>query len=460
MCTLPALRAAGDKQPPGDSEQVAAGQGKTGRPLSNQRSRLLGAIVDTVAEAGFPEAKIGEIAKRAGVSRATFYELFENKQACFVQAQRQLGTGLLEITASAVREAEPERSLEAAFSAIIEFAKRTPAQFVFLTHEAMLAGPQALGVRDELMVKIAEQVERAHRSLPATAALPDVPPRMLLGGLIRVLGIRMRAGQLDAGQLSSEISEWVNQFRVERGRTRRWSLAGEDAGALLTQPLPRAIAPAPLPRGRHRLPPELVERIQRERIMYAATEVIRTKGYPSTTVTDIVAAAGVSREVFYSHFHSRADAYTATHRMIFEQLMAVTAGGFFAAGGSWPEQVWDAGAALTNFVAGAPSLAHFGFVESYALGPAIARRTDDAMVAFTVFLREGQRYRPEAPPLSPTAADATVVAAIDMVAYDVRHGRTADLFGLEPVTSYMILAPFIGAAEARAFVEEKIRLGG
>jgi AcrR family transcriptional regulator len=453
------LRAAGDKQPPGDSEQVAAGQGKTGRPLSDQRSRLLCAIVDTVAESGFPEAKIGEIAKRAGVSRATFYELFENKQACFVEAQRQLGTSLLEITARAVRDADPERSIESAFSAIIEFAERTPAQFAFLTHEAMLGGPEALEVRDELMLTIAEQIESSQRSLPAAAPLPDVPPRMLLGGLIRVLGIRMRAGQLDATLLSKELEGWIGLFRVERGRERRWSLAGEDAGALAGRPSPNVTAPAPLPRGRHRLPPEMVERIQRERIMHAAAEVIRAKGYPSTTVTDIVAAAGVSREVFYSHFHSRADAYTATHRMIFEQLMAVTAGAFFAAGGPWPDQVWDAGAALTSFVAGAPSLAHFGFVESYALGPAIARRTDDAMIAFTVFLREGQRYRPQASSLSTTAADATVVAAIDMVAYDVRHGRTEDLFGLEPVTSYMILAPFIGAEEARAFVEEKIRRG-
>jgi AcrR family transcriptional regulator len=454
------LRAAGDNQQPGDSEQVAAGQGKTGRPLSDQRSRLLGAIVDTVAETGFPEAKIGEISKRAGVSRATFYELFENKQACFVEAQRQLGTSLLEVTARAVDDAEPERAIEDTFSAIIRFAERAPAQFAFLTHEAMLAGPGALEVRDELMLEVAGQIERAQLSSPAGAPLPDVPPRMLLGGLIRVLGIRMRSGQLDAARLSTEVEDWIGVFRVKEGRERRWSLAAEDAGALRMQPLPSATPPAPLPRGRHRLPPELVERIQRERIMHAATEVIRAKGYPSTTVTDIVAAAGVSREVFYSHFHSRADAYTATHRMIFEQLMAVTAGGFFAAGGSWPDRVWDAGAALTSFVAGAPGLAHFGFVESYALGPAIARRTDDAMIAFTVFLREGQRYRPEAPSPSATAADATVVAAIDMVAYHVRHGRTEDLFGLQPVTSYMILAPYVGAEEARAFVEGKIRPDG
>ncbi len=451
-----ALRDAGDKDAPGDGE-LARGQERAAKPLSDQRSRLLDAIVQTVAEAGFPDAKIGDIAKRAGVSRATFYELFENKQACFAAAQRRLGTELLEVTAQAIQKVEPERALEGAFGAIVGFAEQAPTRFSFLTHEAMLAGPAALAVRDELTAKITEQIEQAQHALTRKASLTDVPTRLLLGGLIRLLGVRMRAEQFEPSGLLTEIVEWVDQFRVEGGAARRWSLSGKELAALRSRQPPSTTAPAPLPRGRHRLPPALVERIQRERIMHAATEVIRAKGYPNTTVTDIVAAAGVSREVFYSHFHSRADAYTATHRMIFEQLMAVTAGAFFATTGHWPEQVWEAGAALTNFVAGAPELAHFGFVESYALGPAIARRTDDAMIAFTVFLREGQRYRPEAPQLSATAADATVLAAIDMVAYDVRHEHTEDLFGLQPVTSYMILAPFLGAEEARAFVEQKVR---
>lgn len=454
------MRDADDTGEQGDSAQPANGRGQRARPLSDQRSRLLESIVETVAETGFPEAKIGDIAKRAGVSRATFYELFENKQACFVAAQRRLGGELLELTGEEVRQADPARALEAAFAAIVHLAERAPAQVAFLAHEAMLAGPAALAGRDELTAQITEQVEESYRQLPSDAAIPDVPARMLLGGLIRVLGIRMRAGDLSADRLLSEAEGWVDPFRVSGGAQRRWSLTGKDYAALRQRPSASAIAPPPLPRGRHRLPSPLVERIQRERIMHAATEVIRAKGYPNSTVTDIVAAAGVSREAFYSHFHSRADAYTATHRMIFEQLMAVTAGAFFASTGPWPEQVWEAGAALTNFVAGAPSLAHFGFVESYALGPAIARRTDDAMIAFTVFLREGQRYRPEAPQLSATAADATVAAAIDMVAYDVRHELSEDLFGLEPVTSYMILAPFMGSEEARSFVEEKLRAGG
>ena len=50
---------------------------------ADQRSRLLEAIVAVVGSDGYGGAKIGAIAARAGVSRATFYEFFTDKQACF-----------------------------------------------------------------------------------------------------------------------------------------------------------------------------------------------------------------------------------------------------------------------------------------------------------------------------------------------------------------------------------------
>jgi AcrR family transcriptional regulator len=454
------LRAADDREPPGRTSRRAGSRERPERSRPDQRTRLLNAVVEVVTETGFPDARVGDIAKRAGVSRATFYELFESKQASFLTAHRELSARMLERIEDAASESDPARAIDAAFTAVIDYAEREPSRFAFLTHEAMLAGPDALDQRDQLLTRITDQIEQAHRSVPSGAELSDAPPRMLLGGLLRVLGIRMRSDQYEPDKLLAELIGWVDYFRVPGGGTRQWDLAGRHLAATRRATPAGALPPAPLPRGRHRLPSELVQRIQRERIMHAAAEVIRIKGYGGASVTDIVAAAGVSREVFYSHFQSRADVYTATHQMIFEQLMAVTAGAFFATSGPWPERVWEAGGALTAFVASAPNFAHFGFVESYALGKAIARRTDDAMIAFTVFLREGHRYRPDAPELPAAAADATVVAAIDMVGFYVRHRKTEDLFALRPVTSYLILAPFMGADEARAFVERKLGESG
>lgn len=46
-----------------------------------------------------------------------------------------------------------------------------------------------------------------------------------------------------------------------------------------------------LPRGRHGLPRELVERSQRERLLAAVVRVSAAKGYETTSVADILAEA-------------------------------------------------------------------------------------------------------------------------------------------------------------------------
>jgi AcrR family transcriptional regulator len=423
-----------------------------------QRSRLLGAIVEIVAQAGYPDARIGDISARAGVSRATFYQLFDNKEACFVAAHEELAARLDADIAAAVAGVEPARVLDAVFASLVDFARREPLAYSFLTHESMLAGPASLDQRDRLMSRLAEQVEQAQEAGAGADALPQLPASILLGGLVRVLGMRMRRGQYDSDALLAEMLRWIECYRVpEHAKPKLWRFAGEDPAYDVSGVVPGAMAPAPLPRGRHRLPAALVTRVQRERILHATAEVIRARGYESTTVANIVATAGVSREVFYSHFRSRSDAFNATHALVFEQIMATAAGAFIASGGAWPERIWDSWTAATNFVVGTPSLAHFAFVESYALGPPIARRTDEAIIAFTVFLRDGYRYAPDVEEPSASITSAIAGAIMETTAFYIRRDRAEELLGLLPLMVYMILTPFLGAEEACKLVECKQR---
>ncbi|MBJ7347019.1 MAG: TetR family transcriptional regulator [Thermoleophilaceae bacterium] len=52
----------------------------------SQRVRLLEAIIETVAESGYTATTLSDIVRAAGISRKTFYEHFESKQACFATA--------------------------------------------------------------------------------------------------------------------------------------------------------------------------------------------------------------------------------------------------------------------------------------------------------------------------------------------------------------------------------------
>ena len=414
--------------------------------------------MELVARRGYAHARVGDLASAAGVSRATFYEQFRNKEDCFLAAHDELSERLLAEAATALAGEHHEHPIRHMVGMLAELAARQPQQFSFLTYEALLAGPEALDRRERLIATLAEQLESALSEPKGTDCALQVPAWILLGGLVRVLGICMRREQPATRALAAELTLWIDAYRVpsDGKRSRRVVLA--------TRPLdigqpgsPGLLAPRPLPRGRHRLPGAVVKRVQRERILHATAEVIKAKGYPSTTVADIVATAGVSREVFYSHFRGRSAAFTETHQLVFEQMMAATAGAFFASTGPWPEQVWQSARASTRFVLDAPSFAHFAFVESYALGASVARRTDEAALAFTALLAKGYAQRPEAAELPESISEAIVGAIMEAVAFHIRHGRAEELIDLLPVLTYLILAPFLGARAASEFVAGKRR---
>jgi AcrR family transcriptional regulator len=50
--------------------------------LAAQRERLMASMTELMAARGYREVKVGEVAGRAGVSRAAFYECYSDKEAC------------------------------------------------------------------------------------------------------------------------------------------------------------------------------------------------------------------------------------------------------------------------------------------------------------------------------------------------------------------------------------------
>lgn len=68
-----------------EQERLPAGREDLAEPpvAHSQRERLLVAIAQTTAEQGYNATTIGDVCTAAGVSRATFYELFKDKEDCF-----------------------------------------------------------------------------------------------------------------------------------------------------------------------------------------------------------------------------------------------------------------------------------------------------------------------------------------------------------------------------------------
>ncbi|HEY8466766.1 MAG TPA: helix-turn-helix domain-containing protein [Solirubrobacterales bacterium] len=126
------------KLPPGrhglTREQVA----------ESQRQRLFDAIAHLSSEHGYNGFSIADVVRRAGVSRATFYELFRNKEECFVGAIELQLRRLMNAVAPAFREADewPDR-VENAIAALLDFIVEEPEYARMSMLEAYAAGPAA-----------------------------------------------------------------------------------------------------------------------------------------------------------------------------------------------------------------------------------------------------------------------------------------------------------------------------
>ena len=77
-----------------------------------------------------------------------------------------------------------------------------------------------------------------------------------------------------------------------------------------------------LPRGPQALPPEEVAADQRERLYEALIKAINERGFVATTISDLVAGAGVSRRSFYEHFENKEECLLATYDTLIGRLTA------------------------------------------------------------------------------------------------------------------------------------------
>jgi AcrR family transcriptional regulator len=203
-----------------------------------------------------------------------------------------------------------------------------------------------------------------------------------------------------------------------------------------------------LPRGRHGLPRELVERSQRERLLAAVVRVTVAKGYESTTVADILGEAGVGRESFYELFDDKLDCVLAAHKLLIDDLEEQVREVYIGEG-PWPQRVREALSGTLDWFAADPDVARFVVIELSAVGPAFRSMFQAEFARAISLLEEGMGEDGPEPELA--QANALAVSAILAHIYEqIVLGRAAELPRLLPDLTYELLVPFVGEDEARA----------
>lgn len=413
-------------------------------------------MVASAARYGLGGASVARVVREAGVSRATFYEHFDDRDDCFLAAHEQV---VVEVKEAFARSAEGPPAL--LLQEVLRGAERDPAAARVGLIEG-LAGDSAVRDRHEtLLSNLEAQVDRYLRESPPGSLPVGIPARAVLGGVIGVIAIRVfrgEAGQLE--ELRDDLLAWIESYALAPGdkllTEADWRQLGSGLSGSAEESLGPDVLSRSLPRGRGALSSARVASEQRQRILAAVAELAREKGYGLMTVADLTATAGVTREAFYEHFRSKEDAFLATQAFGLEASVAFTAGRFFGQA-DWRDRVWDGLQATLSYIAGQRSLIYVDLVESYAAGNVAIRRSFDNRMAYTLFLEEGYRERPEAGQLPRLVSEGISGAIQELFRRQVVLGRGEQMLELLPLTAYLTLAPFIGSSPAIELIRSKLK---
>jgi AcrR family transcriptional regulator len=192
--------------PPEDGgEPVRTARGRHAPPpevrLPLQRRRLLRAAAAEFAERGYSAASATSIARRAGMSKATFYAHFDNKEDCILALYDRANEVVGEAIALAARSAGEDATarLQAATRAYLRAIAAEPDFTHVLVVEIIAAGPKAIAKRDQAMQLFADVLNAEN----ATAARRGLGPRFasphdafaIVGGITELVSRHVRRAE-------------------------------------------------------------------------------------------------------------------------------------------------------------------------------------------------------------------------------------------------------------------------
>jgi AcrR family transcriptional regulator len=145
---------------------------------------MLEAMIDTVAERGYYETSIVEVARRAGVARRTFYEHFGDKESCFIAAHDWLLERLARYAVPAYERpgSWPERIRRGLAALLTAIAYRPEgARLAFL--EILAAGPRGHQRHLAAIEAFAPYIDEGRNETPLGSELPGSLARIVAGGV-------------------------------------------------------------------------------------------------------------------------------------------------------------------------------------------------------------------------------------------------------------------------------------
>jgi AcrR family transcriptional regulator len=160
-----------------------------------QRARILVAMAEVACERGAGDVSVGHVVERAGVSRRTFYELFDGREDCFLAAFDEavaraggyVGNGY-----------DPEvgwaENVRSGLAALLAFLEHEPALGRLAVVESLAGGARALERRRHVIDRIVTVVDSGRKSMNGGSSATALTAEGVVGGVVSVIHGRLVSG--------------------------------------------------------------------------------------------------------------------------------------------------------------------------------------------------------------------------------------------------------------------------
>jgi AcrR family transcriptional regulator/DNA-binding MarR family transcriptional regulator len=157
-----------------------------------QRARILTAMLTVLAEHGAANVSVANVVANSGVSRRTFYELFEDREDCFLET---LDDAIKRVSDTVIPAYEHSGSwrtkIRAALTALLECFEEDPSTARLLIIETLAAGPRALECRQDLLEQIIPHIDQGRLQSKRPGSPPPLTAEATLGGALSILHARL-----------------------------------------------------------------------------------------------------------------------------------------------------------------------------------------------------------------------------------------------------------------------------
>ena len=168
--------------------------------LAQQRERLFEAAASVFVASGYADASAESISRAAGMSKATFYEHFSNKEECILALFDAANQLLLTRILGAVAEAgeDPVARMREGMREFLVVIDEFPQQAQTLLVEIIGAGPAAMRRRDEIVASFAQVLYRENESARGggrhAALQGPVDAFAIVGAIAELVSRQLRLG--------------------------------------------------------------------------------------------------------------------------------------------------------------------------------------------------------------------------------------------------------------------------